>query len=223
MALAERRRHRNVPETERRTTGEMPRARTQISTPVRGLSRSGPARPCVSLPRPPTFVTGAPRARPHAPAPPPRLPPPRPPCILRRPARSCHGMLSSLSRGARKRGCCVVRARGVPPAAEERRAGLKEAVGAKAECEQVAASGHLFAARGVKRGCRHTVRRRPARASCASSSPVAAAAAATISSLSPSPPGVLHGSTRTWSKLLEWRHAWPVLFGGGRVGAAGES
>merc|ERR1719149_273298 len=30
-------------------------------------------------------------------------------------------MLSSLSRGARKRGCCVVRARGVPPAAEEGR------------------------------------------------------------------------------------------------------
>ena len=170
-------------------------------------------------------------------APPPRPPrrPPRcstaaaPQSLQKDATRTCCGRV--LASAARPQPCGAVRADragavgGVCEqlAAEERRAGLKEAVGAKAECEQVAASGHLFAARGVKRGCRHTVRRRPARASCASSSPVAAAAAATISSLSPSPPGVLRGSTRTWSKLLEWRHAWPVFFGGGRVGAAGES
>ena len=176
MALAERRRHRNVPETERRTTGEMPRARTQISTPVRGLSRSGPARPCVSLPRPPTFVTGAPRARPHAPAPPPRLPPPRPPCILRRPARSCHGMLSSLSRGARKRGCCVVRARGVPPAAEERRRPPRarraagSARGRSPSSARPTALVHTAAAATMsprnRRGARRPPRRSPAARSC---------------------------------------------------------
>mmetsp|Transcript_6098 Transcript_6098/g.20209 ORF Transcript_6098/g.20209 Transcript_6098/m.20209 type:complete len:306 (-) Transcript_6098:68-985(-) len=42
-------------------------------------------------------------------------------------------------------------------AAEERRAGLKEAVGAKAECEQVAASGHLLLPRRCSCGSHHLV------------------------------------------------------------------